>query len=88
MAPSPSQRHHWHRNLRLTGLLLVVWAGVTFGVAFFARDLSFRFFGWPFSYWVAAQGALGVYIVIVGGYARAMDALDEAHGLDEDSDSP
>jgi putative solute:sodium symporter small subunit len=33
-----------------------VWFVVTFVVAYFARDLNFNFFGWPFSFWVAAQG--------------------------------
>jgi putative solute:sodium symporter small subunit len=31
---------------------------VTFVVGFFARDLNFNFFGWPFSFWVGAQGSL------------------------------
>jgi putative solute:sodium symporter small subunit len=50
----------------------------------FARDLNFSFFGWPFSFWVGAQGALGVYVLIVGVYAYLMNRLDEAHSLNED----
>ena len=80
---TPSQRHYWRRNQALTAALLAVWFAVTFGVAFFARDLNFRFFGWPFSFWVGAQGALLVYLAIVWGYARGMAALDEAHSLNE-----
>jgi putative solute:sodium symporter small subunit len=75
---------YWRRNLRLTALLLAVWFIVTFGVAFFARELSFSFFGWPFSFWVAAQGALIVYVLLVWFYARTMDRLDREHGLAED----
>jgi putative solute:sodium symporter small subunit len=82
--PTPNQRHYWRRSLTLTAWLMVVWLVVTFGVAFFARDLSFRFFGWPFSYWVGAQGALVVYVLIVGVYAYCMNRLDEAHSLGED----
>ncbi|SEL91816.1 putative solute:sodium symporter small subunit [Roseateles sp. YR242] len=67
---------------RLVGLLtlslLLVWGGVTFGVAWFARDLSFDFFGWPFSFWVGAQGALLVYCLIVFGYARVMNQHEAA----------
>jgi putative solute:sodium symporter small subunit len=81
---TPSQRHHWRRNLRLTGWLLVVWSMVTFGVAFFARELSFSFFGWPFSFWVGAQGSLLVYVVLIAVYAHQMARLDAAHGLNED----
>jgi putative solute:sodium symporter small subunit len=79
-----ARRHrHWRRNLRLTGALLLIWFLVTFGIAFFARELSFSFFGWPFSFWVAAQGALIVYIGIIWFYARAMNRLDEEIQRDE-----
>jgi putative solute:sodium symporter small subunit len=71
---------YWRRTLRLTGVLLLLWFGVTFGIAFFARELDFDFFGWPFSFWVASQGALLVYLVLVGVYAVAMRRLDEACG--------
>jgi len=79
-----AHRHHWHRNLRLTAGLLVVWFGVTFGVSYFARELSFRFFGWPFSFWMAAQGSLIVFCLIVVVYARWMARLDQAHGVAEE----
>jgi putative solute:sodium symporter small subunit len=64
--------------MRLTAALLLLWFGVTFGIAFFARDLDFDFFGWPFSFWVASQGALLVYLLLVGVYALAMQRLDAA----------
>lgn len=82
--PTPNQRHYWRKNLRLTGWLLLVWSVVTFGVAFFARDLNFTFFGWPFSFWMGAQGALVVYVLLIGIYAHIMSRLDTAHSLNED----
>jgi putative solute:sodium symporter small subunit len=87
MAPVSAQRQrYWRRNLQLTAGLLLVWFLVSFGVTFFARELSFSFFGWPFSYWVGAQGAILVYLGIVALYAQVMDRLDRAHGAAEDSD--
>ena len=77
-------REYWRRNLRITGILLAIWFVVTYVVAFFARDLSFNFFGWPFSFWVAAQGALVVYVLIIGFYARYMRRLDIEHGVAEE----
>ena len=67
---------YWRRNVVLIAGLLAVWFGVTFGVAFFARELSFRVFGWPLSFWVASQGALVVYLLIVGIYTWRMERLD------------
>lgn len=74
----PLQRH-WRCTRRLTTALLAVWFVVTFGGAWFARDLTTAFNGWPFSFWLAAQGALIVYALLVWGYARAMARLDRAH---------
>ena len=81
---TPNQRHYWQKDLRLTAWLMLVWTGVTFGVAFFARDLNFTFFGWPFSFWVGAQGALMVYVILIWFYARTMNKLDAAHSLGEE----
>jgi putative solute:sodium symporter small subunit len=81
-----SERHHqyWRANLRITAVLLAIWFLVTFGIGFFARDLNFTFFGWPFSFWVAAQGALIVYVVIIWYYARHMNRLDQEFGVAEE----
>jgi putative solute:sodium symporter small subunit len=81
--PKNLQRY-WRRNLRLTTGLLLVWFVVTFVVIYNARELSFRFFGWPFSFWMGAQGALIVYLLIIAYYARAMHKLDLTHGVAED----
>ncbi len=76
-------QEYWSKNLRMTSLLLGIWFVVTFVVVFFARELSFKFFGWPFSFWVAAQGALVVYCLIIWFYARYMNKLDIEYGVDE-----
>jgi putative solute:sodium symporter small subunit len=84
MQISASQQEYWRKNLKLTGVLLVIWFVVTFVVAYFARDLSFNFFGWPFSFWVAAQGALVTYVALIYFYARTMNRLDQEHGFAEE----
>jgi putative solute:sodium symporter small subunit len=76
---SPAQAAYWRRIQRLTGLLLLIWALVAFGLTYFARDLSFTFFGWPFGFWVAAQGAILVFIAIVAYYTHATRKLDELY---------
>ena len=82
---SVSERYqsYWRSNLRTIAALLLIWFAVTFGVAYFAYDLQFAFFGWPFSFWVAAQGALIVYGLIIWYYARFMDELDRRHDVHE-----
>jgi putative solute:sodium symporter small subunit len=82
-APARLQEY-WRRNLNLTGILLVIWFVVTFVLAYFARDLSFNFFGWPFSFYMGAQGALIVYLLIIFFYARSMNRLDKEYGVEEE----
>jgi putative solute:sodium symporter small subunit len=78
---------YWNKNLAITGVLLAIWFVVTFVMAFFARELaSFNFFGWPFSFYMAAQGSLIIYVIIIGFYAWRMRQLDIEHGVQEETD--
>ena len=77
-------KQYWSKNLQITGILLVIWFVVTYVVAYFARDLNFTFFGWPFSFWMAAQGSLVIYVLIIWFYANYMNKLDREHGVAEE----
>jgi putative solute:sodium symporter small subunit len=76
---------HDRRVLALKAALLAVWASVSFGVCFFARQIDFTVGDWPFIYWFAAQGAMLTFIAIVVVYAWAMNRLapDEAPAGEE-----
>jgi putative solute:sodium symporter small subunit len=76
-------QEYWSKNLRITGILLAIWFFVTFVLVFFARELTFNFFGWPFSFWLSAQGALVVYCLIIWYYASYMNRLDIEYGVAE-----
>ena len=86
MQTADHHRQYWRKTLRMTAVLLSVWFAVTFGVSYFARDLDFSFFGWPFSFWMGAQGSLIVYVAIIWFYARYMNKLDIEHGVAEDEE--
>jgi cation/acetate symporter len=58
-------KRHW----RMHAVLLALWFASSFGIAFFARDLSGLFPSWPVAYWMAAQGSLLVFIGIVVTFA-------------------
>ena len=73
----------WRSSQQVTAGLLGVWAAVTFGITYFARELGSIVQGWPFSFWVASQGALLIYLVLVCVYARWMRRLDVRHGFAE-----
>lgn len=83
MELSARHQEYWRKNVTITLILLSLWFFVTYIVGFFARELSFNFFGWPFSFWVGAQGALVLYVIIIWFYARYMNRLDQEYGVDE-----
>ena len=86
MQLTESHRRYWRKNLVVTVILLLIWFIVTFGVSYFARVLSFTFFGWPFSFWMGAQGALLVYGIIIGFYTWYMNRLDIEHDVADGGD--
>lgn len=83
MQVTDNHRRYWSKTLTITAVLLGIWFVVTFVVSYFARDLSFNFFGWPFSFWMGAQGSLIIYVVIIWFYARYMNNLDNEHDVAE-----
>ncbi len=78
------QRRYWYKTLGLTGVLLGVWFLVTFVAPFFSEQLNrFTLFGLPLGYLMGAQGAVIVYLVLIGVYAHLMNRLDRQFGVDE-----
>lgn len=79
-APLPirhKRNAYWRRVRLLTAALVAVWFLLTFGVVFFARELSgFTLFGWPFPFYMAAQGLILLYLVIIALYMKRMQRLD------------
>lgn len=76
---------YWRKTRRLTFGLLVIWAFVTFVLTWYAPELNaFSLFGFPLGFYMAAQGSLVVYLVIIWYYNRRMRRLDEEFGIDDE----
>jgi putative solute:sodium symporter small subunit len=87
MQLTEKHREYWHRNLAITSILLLIWFVVTFVMGYFAIPLAqITFFGWPLSFYMAAQGSLIVYVVLIWVYARSMNRLDIEYGVQEGED--
>ena len=71
-------RDCWSAQRRLTAGLLLLWVAASFGVAWFAPALSsIEFFGWPLSFYMAAQGSPLAFIVLVALYSRAAQRVEQ-----------
>jgi putative solute:sodium symporter small subunit len=70
----------WSQTLRLTLALLGLWLAVNFAVPWFARSLDpVRGFGFSVGYWLAAEGALLIYLAIIVTYVWRMDVLERRY---------
>jgi putative solute:sodium symporter small subunit len=80
-------QEYWRKNLRITAILLAIWFVVTFVVIYFAVPLAeFKVLGFPLSFYMGAQGALVIYVIIIAFYARYMNKLDREYGVQEDEE--
>lgn len=85
MQLSERHREYWVRNIRLTAILLGIWFVVTYVAGFFARELNaITIFGFPLGFYMGAQGALIVYVVIIFFYASRMNKMDKEYGVAEE----
>ena len=67
----------------LTCVLLLVWALVSFGPGYWARELSFQVWGWPLHFWLAAQGSVLVFLALIIVYATLVNRWEaQAAGND------
>ena len=83
-SPNPIRKAaYWRRTRQLTVKLLACWFLITLGTIFFARELSaVSIFGWPISFYMAAEGCVLAYLVIVGIYAWRMRKLEKTFTSD------
>ncbi|TWI66111.1 putative solute:sodium symporter small subunit [Pseudoduganella lurida] len=73
----PRVDNYWAATRRLTAWLLLVWLATGFCAVYFARELAgLTIFGWPLSFYLAAQGASLVYLAIIGFYVWRMRRMD------------
>lgn len=87
MQLTDKHREYWHRNLRLTGILLAIWFVATYVVSYFARELNeIVIAGFPLGFYMGAQGALIIYVLIIWFYARSMNKMDKEYGVHEGED--
>ena len=77
---------YWERTLRLTVALLVVWFLAGYVLAIFLAPMlnGVRFLGGPLGFWIAQNGAIYVFWLLVLIYAWSMNRLDREFDVHDD----
>jgi putative solute:sodium symporter small subunit len=72
------ERRYWHAVLRRTLALLGIWlmVGPVLGILFVDRLNAVRVAGLPLGFWIAQQGAIYVFVVLIFLYAWLAQRAD------------
>ena len=78
-------KRYWRDNRLIIGSLLLIWAVVSLGLGVvFVEPLNkFSIGGFPVGFWIAQQGSIYVFILIIGLYCLLMEYGDRKFHLRE-----
>lgn len=70
---------YWKANISLIVKLLVIWFTVPFlgGIVFVDLLNAISLGGYPLGFWIAQQGSIYLFVVLIFYYAKKMADLDE-----------
>ena len=75
----------WTKTKSLSSLCLAVWFVAGIGIHFLAPALNdIQVFGFPFPYFMAAQGSLLVFVALSFWYSSRQNVIDLNHDAAED----
>ena len=80
---------YWKKNIRIVLSLLAVWFFVSFGMGILLVDVldNFRIFGFKLGFWMAQQGSIFCFVILIFIYVYRTNKLDHQYDMDEDQDN-
>ena len=90
VSQGPQAKAYWKENIHLVLSLLTIWFIVSFGMGILFVDTldEFRFFGFKFGFWMAQQGSIFCFVILIFIYVFKMKKIDHKYGVDEDHFAP
>ena len=76
---------HWAKTRGLMWVTLAIWAFFSFIIHFFVTALNnVVILGFPLGFYMAAQGSLIVFVILLFWFANRQNRIDEEFGVAED----
>ena len=76
---------YWSRTSGLMWTMFALWVFFSFVIHFFVEGLnSVQFLGFPLGFYMAAQGSLIAFVVMLFLFAKRQDTIDREEGVAED----
>ena len=87
-AQSNHAKSYWSESLRIVGKLLCIWFFVSFGCGILFKEQldQFSIGGAPLGFWMAQQGSIICFVILLILYAYFMNKLDKEHGYEEEGE--
>ena len=81
-------KSYWHANLYITIKVLIIWFSVSFGCGILFKEELDQFFigGAPLVFWMAQQGYIICFVLLLIAYSFLMNNLDKKYGYDEEGE--
>ena len=84
---SDARQAHWTKTRNLTFVILALWFIFAFVVHWFAKGLNgSEFLGFPLGYYMAVQGSLAIFVVLIFVHNFMQDKIDDDAGLSGDGE--
>jgi len=85
MNQSNQRQRYWSQNLRYLILLLSIWFLVSYGAGILFKDFLDQFMvgGFPLGFWMAQQGAIYLFVLLIFVYVALMNRLDKKFDVNE-----
>lgn len=85
MADKTSSNAYWAANIRVILISMVIWFVCSFGLGIILRPAlsGIHIGGADLGFWMAQNGAIYVFLVLIFVYAARMNKLDKEHGVEE-----
>lgn len=85
MSSNSNHADYWKANLKLMGILLTIWFIVSYvcGILLVDQLNQIQFAGFKLGFWMAQQGSLYVFLILILVYVRGMNKLDKKFGVEE-----
>lgn len=76
---------YWAKTSKLMTVMMALWLFFGFIVHMFVTPLNgIKFFGFPLGFYMAAQGSLIAFVVMLFWFASAQDKIDRECGVAEE----
>jgi len=76
---------YWNKTRRLMFIMLGLWFFFGYVIHMFVTSLNeIVIFGFPLGFYMAAQGSLIAFVVMLFWFARKQNSIDEEFGVAED----